>query len=70
MQAPTRLWWNADKTRLVKDGDEEAAILAYPAGAELAAIHEDLLDDGELERKEAAPAANKARKPGQNKSGD
>lgn len=29
-------WWTSDRTRLVNSGDPEAAILAYPAGTELA----------------------------------
>jgi hypothetical protein len=29
-------WWTGDRSRLVGDGDPDAAILAFPAGTELA----------------------------------
>lgn len=32
---PERLYYNADRRRLVGHGDPEAAFLAFPAGAEL-----------------------------------
>lgn len=51
-----RLWLTADRTRLVEDGDPEAAFLWAAPGDEV--------DQRELERLTAAPAerAEKARK--------
>lgn len=34
-RVPARLYWVADRSRLVRHGDPEAAFLAFPAGAEL-----------------------------------
>lgn len=57
-----RWYWTADRSRLVKEGDQEAAFLAYPHGTEIS--------DGEAERVGLGqpavaepPAAKSARKP-------
>jgi hypothetical protein len=34
-KVPRRLYWTADRSRLVEHGDMEAAFLAYPAGEEI-----------------------------------
>lgn len=71
MQADTRLWWTSDRSRLVEDGNDEAAFLAYRQGEEVAAIHEGLLGTPEPEQEKQAKApANKSRARGQDKSGD
>ncbi|MEO5875516.1 MAG: hypothetical protein ABIS86_17000 [Streptosporangiaceae bacterium] len=70
MKAPTRLWWNADRSRLVEDGGEEAAFLAYRQGEEVEELHEGLLGSPDPEPvKQARPVPNKARRPAENKSG-
>jgi hypothetical protein len=52
-----RWYWTADKSRLVGEGDPEAAFLAYPAGTEI--------PDGEAKRVglPAGAAAKMAPKP-------
>lgn len=71
MQADTRLWWTFDRSRLVADGDEQAAFLAYRPGEEVAAIHEGLLAAPEPEPvKQARQVPNKARGKADNKGGD
>lgn len=35
---PRRLYWTADKSRLVEHGDVEAAFLAYPAGESISLL--------------------------------
>lgn len=37
-RVPRRLYWVADRSRLVPHGDPEAAFLAFPAGAELSDV--------------------------------
>jgi hypothetical protein len=71
VKADTRLWWTSDRSRLVEDGSDEAAFLAYRQGEEVAAIHEGLLATPEPEPvKQARTVPNKSRRPGENKSGD
>lgn len=64
-----RLWYTADRERLVEDGDEAAAILAYRAGEEVSPADEGKLTPAETSssEKQAKPAANKARTTAANK---
>jgi hypothetical protein len=37
-RVPRRLYWTADRSRLVEHGDVEAAFLAYPAGESISLL--------------------------------
>lgn len=60
-RVPRRLYWVADRSRLVPHGDPEAAFLAFPAGTELS--------DEEARRFGLLTADEKARVPAGNKLG-
>lgn len=72
MQADRRLWLTADRERVVEEGDPEAAFLFATPGKDIS--DEDVeryglkparkapAADAPAEEKQAAPAANKARK--------
>ena len=62
-EAPARLWWTADKTELVPDGDPDARTLAAShAGKPIPA-------DAKIRGEKAqAPAPNKAQAPAANKA--
>lgn len=58
-RVPERLYWTADRTRLVRHGDVEAAFLAWPAGEEIPdeeARRCGLLAGHEQKQRKAAPA--------------
>lgn len=64
------LYWTADKSRVVKDGDPAAAFLLVNAGRELPygeAVRYGLIKDADA--KAEAPAEDKAVKPAENKAG-
>lgn len=61
--ADRRLWWNADKSRVVEDGSQEAAFLACAPGDELnddEARALGLKARGKPADKQADPSANKS----------
>jgi hypothetical protein len=61
--AGERLWRTRDGERFVRDGDPDAAILAYAAGDEIAKADEDKVPGNQSAEEKAKPAsANKARR--------
>jgi hypothetical protein len=56
MSEHPRLWWTADRSELVEDGDARAAVLAYGPADPVDAAHEQLI-------KKAPPAAAPAPAP-------
>ncbi len=76
MISSERLYWNASKTKLVKEGDKEAAFLFCTTGqaiqeehhALIAAITETIEEAGEETIKEAGVETNKEDVSGKNKS--
>jgi hypothetical protein len=65
--ATERLWFNADRTKLVKDGDPEAASLAAAVGDEIPDLEPDSAADKGVIIKQAEKAANKAAKADEDK---
>lgn len=65
VKSPRRLWFTIDRTRVVEDGDPEAAFLFCAPGQEVAV--EELEKYGiafeEAGKKSVAPAEDKAAKP-------
>lgn len=57
VKADRRLYYNADKTKLVEEGDPSAATLAYPEGDEMSAEDVKRLGAGVKQVKE--PPENK-----------
>ncbi len=68
MIAKERLYWNASKTKLVKEGDSEASFLFCPAGQAIQAEHHALVAAITETIKEAGVETNKEDVSGKNKS--
>jgi len=70
MKAMERLWFTADKERLVGEGDPEAATLYAAVGDEIpeSAAERFGIVDGRLDAKAAKKAANKSVDPDQDKA--
>jgi hypothetical protein len=60
-RVPHRLYWVADRSRLVRHGDPDAAFLAFTAGQELS--------DEEARRHGLVPVEEKSQPPTENKLG-
>lgn len=60
--ARERLYFNADKTKLLKEGDEDARILACAPGDEIPEVDKAVVKQVDAAaNKQAAKAANKAK---------
>ncbi len=68
MISSERLYWNASKTKLVKEGDSEAAFLFCPAGQTIQKCHHSLVEAVGASKKEAKQEGNKEDVSGKNKS--
>ncbi len=72
-EAPARLYWNADKTELVPEGDPDARTLAASQAGRPIPLDAKVRGEkaaAQVPNKAQAPAANKAQTPGEKKTQD
>ncbi len=67
MISSERLYWNASKTKLVKEGDSEAAFLFCPAGQTIQKCHHSLVEAVGASKKENKKSEDKEDKKSENK---